>query len=175
MVKKIVFVHGWKSHPEDAWFKWLGQNLRDKGYDVVDPKMSYRDKDIYLWIDSLEEFVGELDSDTIFVAHSLGGFVTLKFLEKKLGNRKIKGIILVAPWADVKEVINFDLIKSSLNKSVIVFSDNDSHISKEIEKFYGENLGAEVIIQKGMGHFSTKDSVFELPIVLQKIEELYKS
>lgn len=174
MVKKVVFIHGWKSHPEDAWFKWLGKEIRKKGYFLIDPKIDYRDKDMNLWLDLLEKSIDKVDEKTVFVAHSLGGFVTLNLLEQKFNDKNVGRVILVAPWADINKKLNFDIINLIAEDFVCIFSDNDSHIPKQVENFYKENLDAEFILEKGKGHFSTKDSVFELPIVLKKIEEFYK-
>jgi len=54
---------------------------------------------------------------------------------------------------------------------VAVFSDDDPVVSyDENYRIFEENLGAKVILEKGMGHFNQESGVVTLPILLELVK-----
>lgn len=72
---------------------------------------------------------------------------------------------IVRPW--IKTPIDLEKIRSKASSFIAVFSDNDPYVPyEENAKTYKEKLGAEIILEKGMRHFSKDTGVTELPVLL---------
>lgn len=116
------------------------------------------------------------------VGHSLGCITILRFLEGLVENEKVGGVILVAGFTDnleYKELssffqkpIDFSKIKSHCQKFIAVHSDNDPYVSVSYGKEFKGKLGAKLIIEYDMKHFSGDDGISELPIVLNTLLEI---
>lgn len=75
---------------------------------------------------------------------------------------------IVKPWYD--SPIDFVKAKTHANSFTAVFSDNDPYVTfGENSKIYREKMGAKIILQKGMGHFSEDTGVTKLPVLLKLI------
>lgn len=106
----------------------------------------------------------------------------MRFLEKLHKHKKIAGCVFVAGWFDlinlepeemriahpwINSRIDFERILDHCNNFLAIFSDNDPCVHlNEVEKFR-ENLGAKIIIKKGLGHF---DAVEKIPEILKFIK-----
>lgn len=188
MNKRVFIIHGWGGNPEEGWFPWLKQQLVDKGFEVIVPKLLDADKPrIEKWIPALAKVVGAADEDTYFVGHSSGCQAILRFLET-LGRRaKIGGAVFVAgyissltglesesEWPNIKKYwlgtpIDFEKINSHLSKSIAIFSDNDPYVPLDNQNDFREKLGSEIIVEHNMGHFSGDEGVTKLPIALESV------
>ncbi len=184
-MKKIIIIHGRASHPEDCWFPWLRRELDKRGFTVIVPSMPETNKPkINVWVPFLEAHL-LVDENTYLIGHSLGCQTILRYLEKN--GEKIGGAILVGGWlttdlderpAENRELVrpwletplNWEEIKKKTNNFVAVLSDNNDNIPLEANAdLYKEKLGAKVIIELGMGHFSKFENVTELPVVLEEL------
>lgn len=188
-MKKVFLIHGWGGHVEEGWFPWLKASLEKEGLEVSVPVMpDTNNPKIDEWVDCLRETVGDFDQDTYFVGHSIGCQAILRFLEKAVQG-KCGGVIMVAPWVELFELeteeedeiasrwdkssMDAEKIKKKADKIFAIFSDNDPCVPLEANRRYFENeFGAEVIIEKGKRHFSGDDDINELPVVLCVIRNL---
>ena len=196
MSKRLFIVHGWDGSPNDGWFPWLKQECETRGFAVEVPVMPEASEPrIYNWVPKLAEVVGVADEETYFVGHSMGCQTIVRYLETLPEGVKVGGAVFVAGFLKrltgldleddevelIKDVANhwlsssLDLqkVKSHLDKSVAIFSDNDVFVPAENQDEYKNILGSEVIIKHNMGHFrGDPDGVFELPIVLESLKKI---
>lgn len=193
MKKRAFIIHGWGGNPEEGWFPWLKQQLEEKGFEVIVPKLPDADKPrIEKWIPALAKAVGAVDENTFFVGHSSGCQAILRFLETLAERTKIGGAVFVAgyissltglesesEWPNIKKYwlgtpIDFKKINSHLPKSIAILSDNDPYVPLGNQDDFRERLSSEIIVEHNMGHFGESNGVFKLPIVLELILKISK-
>ncbi len=189
MVKRVFIVHGWASSPGKDFHPWLKSKLEEAGFEVFAPEMPDTDNPrIETWVPFLAKQVGKLDKDTYFVGHSIGCQTILRFLERAKG--KAGGCVFVGGWfslrgletTEEKEIaapwletsIDFEKVKKATKKFAAIFSDNDPYVPMKNVDFVKENLGARVVIEKGLGHFTEEEGVTELPVALKELLKLIK-
>lgn len=191
-MKRVFIIHGWGGHPNEGWLLWLRKELQERGIEVVTPEMpNTNHPKITEWIDFLAAQVGKVDEDTYFVGHSIGCQTILRYLQRLDESEKSGGVIFVAPWLDkegslhlydeqereiakpwIEEPINLEAVKSHANKFVGIFSDNDECVPLHNKLRFENDLGAETFIEHSKGHFTEEDSVFQIPLVLEKLLEM---
>ena len=190
MAKRVFIIHGWDFNPNINWYPWLKDELESNGFEVFVPEMpDTAEPDISAWVDEIENQVGEIRQDDIFVGHSIGSQAIMRYLQNKPDSTKIGGCIFVAGWlnlsnledADVEAIarpwiekpINFDKIKTFTNNWIVLISDNDPYnCIEENQARFKEKLGAKINIVEGAGHFTEDDGITELPEVLDEILEI---
>ena len=189
MKKRIFIAHGWDGYPEEGWFPWLKKELEVKGFEVFVPQLPDTENPrIQKWVSKLSETVGIPDEQTYFVGHSMGCQTIARYLESLPKGVKIGGVVFVAgffkrltgvedePGNDetVKHwlgaPINFEKVKSQINKSIAIFSDNDPYVPFDNQDDFKTKLGSKIIVEHQKGHFSgSRDGAIELPIVVESI------
>ena len=190
MGKRIFIIHGWDGSPQNDWMPWARTTLEANGFEVHIPTMPNPEyPKIKDWVDCLAKEVGESDENTILVGHSIGAQTILRYLETLPKEKKIDKVIFVAgfqvlkpeatPSEKDKEIvkpwlttpIDFEYVKLKANSFICVFSDNDPDVPyEENAQVYKEKLGAKIILEHAMGHFSQDVGVTELPILLDSVE-----
>ena len=129
--------------------------------------------------------IKDVDEETYFIGHSIGCQAIMRYLET-LDDVKVGGLVFVAgwfnlPWLETQEEkdiakpwlekpIDTDKIKKMSKKIICIFSDNDPDVPLSDSELFKERLGAEIIIEKGMGHFD--DDIVEL---VNNFEQLWKT
>ncbi len=191
MSARVFIVHGWGGYPEEGSFPWLKQELEKMGFNVQNPAMPKPlEPKIEEWVSHLAKLVGEPDENTVLFGHSIGTQTILRYLAGLPKEKKIGGVVLLAPWVHLTEAayetkgdrdiakpwletpINFAAAKLHAKKFVAIFSDSDPLVPLDDAKIFERELGAEIIIEHKKGHFSGSDGITELPIARDKILEL---
>ena len=129
MKRQVLFVHGGGqgAYEEDRKLAASLQNALGTGYEVRYPKMPDDRPEYEAWKDQVAKELAGLDSEVIFVGHSLGASILLKYLSDEKVERPVGGIFLVAPpyWgAEGWEVSEYTLREdfgSRLPKELPVF------------------------------------------------------
>lgn len=187
MKKKVFIIHRWSGGPQDDWRPWLKDELEKNNYEVFVPEMPDTDEPVIeKWVAKIKEIVGEPDENTYFIGHSIGCQAILRYLENI--NNKIGGAIFVAGWFNLKNLedeetekvaaawinnpININRVKSILNKSVLIISDNDPFNCFEENKNKFLELGSEIVVLSKAGHITEDDGFKELPIILEEFKKL---
>ena len=185
-MKKVYLIHGWGGTGEGGWFDWLKEKLKESNIMVDSLEMPNTDKPkIEEWVGYLNNTVKEIDEETYFVGHSIGGQAILRFLEKLPEGIKIGGCVFVAGFFNLKEEtyefeadreiakpwietpINLEKVKDHTNNFLAIFSDNDPYVPlSEVEKFKKE-LDAKTIIKNNEEHFN---KTMEIPEILEFIK-----
>jgi hypothetical protein len=187
-MKRVFIIHGWGGHPDYHWQPWLKQELERKGFSVITPQMpDTGHPKVDAWVSFLAKTVGKPDNDTYFIGHSMGCKAILLYLQSI--NVQVGGAVLVAGfWSSIQEekmkieenrlvlgpwlAAPVDAAKARRNaKSIVgIFSDNDQWIPLDTAQVYKAELGARIVIEKGKGHFGSRDNpIKELPIVLEEL------
>ena len=179
MARRVVIVHGWGGSPQDCWIPWLKEKLEGEGFSVAVPNMpDTNNPDMGAWVGRLREEVGKPNEELYLVGHSLGNITILRYLESLEDDKKVGGAVLVAALIESEKEkirqfftapIMWDRIRNSCPKFVAINSDDDPHVPLSHGETIEENLGADLIVQENMGHFSSGDGFTELPIVLESI------
>lgn len=187
-MKRVFVVHGWGGNPQEGWFSWLKSELEKEGIIVEVPAMPETEvPKIEPWVSHLASVVGEGDEQTFFVGHSIGCQTILRYLERLSIDKKVGGVVLVAPWMTlmnqsgeemeiakpwIETLIDFENVKSHTKNFVAIYSDNDEFVPIENKKFFEEKLDAQSIVEPNKGHFSGEDGIIALPVVLKALHEM---
>lgn len=189
-MKNALILHGAGNNSQGNWFPWLKNKLEDKGYKVWSPDLPNSDvPNLADWLETIfsnKDWI--FDKESVIISHSAGATFILRILEKLPDNIKIRKAILVAGTANMgtipdyfqykREMITppFDWkkIKNSCKKFYFVHSDNDKYqCGEENGKIFQKNLGGELIIKHGQGHFNLEvsPSYKKFPMLLEIIEK----
>ena len=192
MRKRVFIVHGWDGYPEEGWFPWLKQKLQAKGFDVYVPQLpDAGNPRIESWVPKLAEVVGIADENTYFVGHSMGCQTIARYLESLPNDVMVGGAVFVAGFfkcltgleaeegaqemagAWLNSPINLERVKSHLQKSIAIFSDNDPYVPMDNQEAFHDKLGSTIIVERGKEHFSGSTGTFELPVVLEALKKIF--
>ncbi|MBR9705735.1 serine hydrolase family protein [Candidatus Pacearchaeota archaeon] len=169
-MKTAILIHGSFGHPEENWFPWLKKKLEDIEYQVLVPKFpSPPDQSLDNWMKVFEEYKEHINSETIFIGHSLGPAFIMNVLETMdNGDEKVKTCFFVSGFTGLinnpefdkvnktftDKKFDFDKIKKRCEKFYVIHSDNDPYVPKEKAQTLAKNLGVEVIWIKNGGHIN---------------------
>lgn len=188
-MKNALILHGAENDHSGNWFPWLKEELEKKEYKVWVPDLPNSStpvqKDWLETISSNKEW--SFDEDSIIIGHSAGATLILRILETLADSITIKQVILVAGPIDkggmpkfwqykedlTKQTFNWEKIKNSSNNFVFIASDNDPYdCGERHSKFMHKQIGGELIIKSGEGHFNLEvgDYYQQFPLVLDLIK-----
>lgn len=185
MKQRVFVIHGWGGSPQKDWFPWIAKTLERKGYEAVITAMPNTNNPVIdEWVSHLEKTVVKVQSDDIFIGHSIGNQTIWRYLEQLSENEKIEKVIMIVPWitltnleneeswkiADpwLKTPINFEKVQSKTCSFVALFSTNDQWVPlEENETILEEKLHAQCVVLKDKGHFTADEGVTEIPEVLK--------
>ena len=191
MKKRVFIIHGWDGHPEESWFPWLKKELELRDYEVIIPQLPNADEPrIKTWVGHILSLIPNPDRNTFFVGHSMGCQAIIRYLESLNNKEVIGGAIFVAgflkrlsnledddvvrsvaeEWLTAK--IDFNKVKTHLNKSFAIFSDNDMYVPLDNQDVFKDELGSKIIIEKDKGHFNSETKIFDLPSALKSLLEI---
>ena len=185
MVKRVVLVHGWDGNPTDSWKPWLKEQLEKKGWKWSAPQFPGGEHPkLAEWLEVLRATIPDPDKHTYFVGHSLGCAAILRYLETLPSDVKIGGVVLVAGFVSstgeselaefTTEPFAFGELRQRIIKSIVIGGRDDPAVpfGKVLE--LQAELGAELMIDDGKGHFAEDDGITELPSVLKALEKCYQ-
>ena len=193
MGKKIncIIVHGCPSTKESLidmrertyykhWIPWAREELLKKGIKTETPLMPEPWAPVYeKFKEEFEKY--EVNQETVLIGHSCG----CAFLVQWLGDtkRKIKKLILVAPWKlpkpnqvnPIKEKFyGYEIDKTipeRVSEGIVMFtSDNEQVGGQESIEMYRASLGGRIITLSGRGHFTLENmGTVEFPELLEQV------
>ncbi len=182
---RIIIIHGSYGSPEENWFPWLSQELELKGFSTTRPKLPTPDgQNLNTWTFSFNQQVGELDSRSILVGHSLAPAFILHVLQSL--KSPIYGTLLVSPFIRKLGLPEFDKVNISfitgpfdwekirLNAGIVISfgGDNDPYVPQDAMKEVSDLLGVPLRIIKGGGHINTKSGYTSFPEIRDAILEI---
>lgn len=185
--KRIFIVHGWDGYPELGWFPWLKKELENRGFEVYVPQLPDAGTPrIEKWVPKLAEVAGSADENTYFVGHSMGCQTIARFLEALPEGVRVGGVVFVAGFfkrlMDIEDEetmdhwlsapIDLERVRSHIESSVALFSDDDPWVSLDNQDDFRDKLGSKIVVEHEMGHFHEGYEKRTLPIVLRELLEI---
>ncbi|MBI3619625.1 serine hydrolase family protein [Candidatus Roizmanbacteria bacterium] len=187
-MKTVHIVHGWYGNPDGEWRPWLKKILLQKGWRVEIPAMpNSRKPEMNAWVKHLKKTIPAPDKNTVLIGHSLGVITILRYLESLKPAEKIGAAILIAGFSYDLEYdgyhqelgtffrtsVNFAAVKKHCHNFTVLHSQDDPWVPIKHAYLFREKLGARIIIQNGMKHYSGDDGVYSLPIVAELLETIF--
>ena len=184
---RIYIVHGSFGNPQENWFPWLKKELERLGYEVVVPIFpTPENQSLDSWRKVFFEENPNISSNSIFVGHSLGPAFILNILERI--DKQVKACFFVSgflgklrnPEFDeinrtfTEREFDWEKIKENCSAFFVFHSDNDPYVPLEKAKELAQNLGTEVTIVQGAGHFNENGGYTKFPLLLEKMREVVK-
>ena len=178
----IIIIHGAYGSPDENWFPWLRNRLKNKGHDVFVPKLpTPKDQSLENWKKEYDNQVTVSLKDVIFIGHSLGPSFILNLLER---GHKAKACFFVAPFMSLLGNTEFDEInKTFVNHKIdyqavfdnckrfyIYASNNDPYVPLEESTRIANQLKTGIILKKGMGHFNKDAGVTSAEFLWSNLE-----
>lgn len=186
-MKKVIIIHCWDGYSEYCWYPQTKKELEDRGFQVEIPSMPETGSPkLALWLPKLKKVTNQPNEDLFLVGHSVGVITILRYLEQLKEGQKVGGVVMVAGFTDdlgfeelknfFQTSIDFDKIKQKSKSFVAIHSDNDPFVPLKHGNLFKEKLGAKLIIQHNMGHFSSPaddtKSITSLPEVSESVLEM---
>jgi len=176
-ITRVVLFHGYAGTPDRQWFPWLHAELEKLGVAVTTPAMPsplhprYKD-----WLKVAKPLAASWDDQTLIVAHSLGGVLALRALEK-YAKRRVRGVILVsAPFTSlisVKQLVEFfekpvdwPKLRLLVGAFAVLHAKDDPLVPFDHSLRYAEALGADIRVLPKGGHLNGR----KLPLLLAAIK-----
>ena len=167
-MKNALILHGTDGNSQINWFPWLKTGLEKNGFKVWCPDLPQAEKPN---IDRYFKFISEnldwnFNSETILIGHSSGAVSILGILQRLPEEIQVEACYLVGSfkddlgWDSLTELfqppLDFSKIKNKAKKLVFIHSDNDPYCPLEHAKFLAKQVGGELIVMPGQGHFGVK-------------------
>lgn len=176
-MKNALILHAWHSKTEDNWYPWLKTKLEEKNYQVFTPKIPTFDSN-NPQLEISMDFIKKnylIDKETIIIGHSLGCLLAMRLAEKY----QYKKMILVAGW-DFDDLtkghksfwsnkIDHKKIKLNVMEIYCITSDNDPYVTLFQAQEMSKRLGAQCIVIKKGGHFTTAEKTKQIAQLLPLI------
>ncbi len=165
-MKNALILHGTGANSQSNWFPWLKVELEKHGWKVLVPDLPGAEKPNIVrynnFILSNQEWF--FNDESVIIGHSSGSVAILGLLQALPESVKINMSILVGSFKDdlrrddLKELFlqpfHFEKIKQRSKKFIFIHSDNDPHCPLDHAQYLSEQLGGELIVLKGQGHFN---------------------
>lgn len=166
-VTDVTVIHGYGVRPESMWFPWLRQDLERRGLDVLIPRLPdpFR-PNFEKWMAAAAPAVRLWTRSTLVVAHSFGGALAVRLLEKE-AEHKVAAVVLVAPL--FTSTINIEPLVRVFARQIdwrrvrdfgrrfhILQAKDDPLVPYDHAFRYAEALGGELTLLKKGGHFTGK-------------------
>jgi len=180
----IFIIHSAYGSPEENWIPWLKNKLEGMGQTVFAPKFpTPENQNLESWMKVFDGYRQYLGSDSIFVGHSIGVAFILNVLEGL--DRPVKAAFLVSgfkaligiPAFDninrtfVERSLDWKKIRGNCGKFYMLHSDNDPYVPLANAEEVAKNLGIDITVVKGAGHFNQKAGYTKFDLLLERIKE----
>ncbi|OUZ12861.1 alpha/beta hydrolase [Aeromicrobium sp. PE09-221] len=173
--QRAVIFHGYGATPDDHWFGWLADRLREDGITTTIPALpDPLDPDPHRWGRTIGETLGVPDKQTTVVAHSLGCLATLRYLHSLSAAWHLNTLVLVAGFVDrlpalpeldefIGDRLNLTDLDDHIDRLVVIRSDDDPLVPPALTDRLAGLLGVPAQIVPGAGHFLATDGISALP------------
>ena len=185
-MKKALILHGTGNNSQGNWFPWLKSELEREGWKVWVPDLpdsaKPNSKKYNDFILANKDW--QFNEESVLIGHSSGAVVILSLLQHLPDDAKVDTCILVSSFKDAlglekleglfEEPFDFEKIKQKAKKFIFIHSDNDPYCPLEHPRYLSEQLGGELLIIEGQGHFNLEASpdYKQFPKLLEIIENI---
>lgn len=179
-MRRAFLIHGAYGNPHENWFPWLREELGKKGFEVIVPKFPTPEgQDLGIWRKMFDKHIEEVDSETIFIGHSLGPSFILDILERI--DKRVMMCIFVSGFVGLLGNDKFDKINSTFvdrefdwekirkncDRFVCFHSDDDPYVSLRKGIELSSKVGGDLRIIKGAGHFNSDSGYLKFEKLLE--------
>ena len=189
-MKKIFILHSLNGDTLKMWGKHVKKTFEAKGIDVIMPEFPIRAESSYEKFENILEYYinsGELNNNSIVVAHSIGNAYFVRFCKEK--KYEPKSYIAVAPGAVYEYPSNrtdytvsvkkqayvkedaFEYMRNVKTDKYCLYSDEDNNNLEKFTRFI-EDTNSKGIYLKGYNHFDGYHSIEEVPVLIELINGL---
>jgi predicted alpha/beta hydrolase family esterase len=183
-MKTAIILHGTLSSPNGNWFKWLKNELEERGLQVWLPQLPHAEQpslnDWYRFMQKECPFA--INEDTLIIGHSSGAILALIIAQNNM--EKIGAIVDVSVFHDnslqwepnnklFDVQVEWDVIRQGVNKLLFVHSDDDSYVPLDQAQYVANSCIAELVLIPGQGHFNLEKSkdYHQFPKLLELIAQ----
>lgn len=181
-MKNAFIIHGTGGSPEWNWFPWMKDQLEQQWYQVVVPRLPTPHwQSLESWTETFQSYIDDINSETIFVAHSAGPAFVLSILERI--STPIKACYFASGFLELIQLPEFDLLNETItsrqfdwefiHKNCPYFYmchwEDDPYVPFHNVEILAENLWIEVDIIEWGGHLSIESGYSQFPYLLEKI------
>lgn len=177
---RVTIIHGFNATPQDHFYTWLADQLRNKGYEVQIPELPLKtgeEIEADPLLELMHEKIGLLTNNDIVIGHSLSAVLALRYLEYVELKSTPRAFVLVAPpWrVGSKQMqslfmtnLDYDVVPWKAGEFVVVHSKDDEMVPFDHAEKWAEVLKATLVDKPGNDHYMGK----EYPVLVEVIEQL---
>ncbi|MBD7912239.1 RBBP9/YdeN family alpha/beta hydrolase [Clostridium cibarium] len=181
----IYVIHGYTSSNQAEWFPWLKEQFKNSPVKIYIPNMpDSSNPHLEPWLEHLRKNVLDIDENTIFIGHSLGCIMALRYILER--NIKIKGAILVSGFINenpmdeqteglqefVDGPLDIERIKSLIQSRIVITAKDDDIVPTKATQKLAKELDANLMILSSGKHFIARDGYTDFPVLLNEIQKL---
>lgn len=189
-MKNLFIIHSYNADTKESFGPYLVEEGKKLGLNVVFPDFPIRKEAEYQkWSDIFDEYrmKGQLNDDSIIVAHSLG----THFIPKYIASNNVPiglyiscaGFIndnsgredlgkIVEDFSPSEEQI--ELCIQLMKNRYAIYSDND-HMNPQTElEYYAEKFQAQKVFIPNIGHLGRRSGIKELPEAVEIVKQYVK-
>ncbi|NRG17699.1 alpha/beta fold hydrolase [Rhizobiales bacterium] len=184
MGSTVFLFHGTEGHPDIHWLGWLNRTLSAEGHAVIAPQFPSPPNEVPTkvdeWHDVLSEYADQIDENTVFIGHSLGGLFALRVLEKLAHKVKVAAIVAsplgVKPVNDVERaeassgyIFDWDTISANCDNFFVFYGEDDPYVAIGNGTLAAEKLRTDLISVPNAGHFNTDSGYTSFSLLWETI------
>lgn len=182
--KRVVIVHGYTASPDDNWFPWLAEKLREDGVSVDVPQMpNSHSPEPMEWASRLQEVLPVASNDDFLVGHSLGCVSILRHVLALPAGSTVGGALLVSGFAKAlsslpmlsaftTSAIEAEEVKRRVLRRTSIFSDDDVIVSPAASAELADALSTRVVKVNNGGHFLDRDGFVQFRQAYDELKRL---
>ena len=180
-------LHGTGETSDGNWFPWLKSKLEKQGKKCIVPQFPIGDEQSFdSWSAELNKYlkVGDINENTIFIAHSIAPIFVIKYILKNKVN--IFGLVFVSgannfltPYEEYNKVNSTFFCDGDIgevNKFTrfiyCIYSDDDPYIPFDVLDKFAKDLSAEKCIISGGGHLNAESGYLRFDKMLEVIKQI---
>lgn len=179
---RCVIIHGTMGSPKGNWIPWLANALIKLDQQVVTPSLPTPEgQSLDAWLAEFTSQVGEVDSSTTLIGHSVGAVFILRLLECL--DVQINCAALVAGFTGELGLPEYDslnhtfvdgafdwaAISSRARQFICLSGANDPYVPIGQGLDIAKRIGVEPIIVPGGGHLNSEFGYTEFPLLLERV------
>lgn len=179
-MKKVYITHGYTANPERNWFPWLKKEVEKLGIECECLAMpDSHCPNPQTWLAHHKQML-KIDKNTLLIGHSLGCIALLNYLA--VSQQKVNHAIFVSGFyqklpnlPELDEFANFYANQTAClpKKSYVICAQDDRVVAHTFSDNLAQHLQADYIRLTSGGHFTDREGVTELPIILMFIKQIF--
>jgi len=183
-MRNVFIFHGTAGSPEGNWFPWLKGELEKRDCKVTVPRFpTPNGQSLDSWLTILDKYKQQINKNTIFIGHSLGGLFLLRVLERL--PQPVYAAFFVAASIGVRPILyyesdekfsgftfNWQEIRKKARHFAVYHSNNDPYVSLANGEGLAKHLGVPLTLIPDAGHLNAESGYTKFPRLLEDINRV---